>query len=133
MSYQSNLKHRCTVRRLNEVVTDGASNYVWSNVKSDVWCFVDLVPLNSANPYYTPEGGRPSQRAGVIFVEPEANGDCPVISGDVIVTTKGPRGTFKIENILDEVWTPHKLHHYEIGITEVAPQIARKQVSQPGV
>lgn len=130
MSYQSNLKHRCTVRRLQEVVVDGASNYNWTNVKEDVRCFVDLAPLTGVNPYFTPEGGRPSQRAGVLFVSPELNGDCPVISGDVIVTTRGPKGTFKIENILDEVWNPHRLHHYEIGITEVAPQIARKQVSQ---
>lgn len=130
MSYHSNLKHRCTVRRLNEVVVDGSSNYVWRDVKADVRCFIDLSPLTNVNPYYTPEGGRPSQRAGTIFVEPESNGDCPLISGDVVVTTRGPKGTFKIENILDEVWTASKLHHYEIGITEVAPQIARKQVSQ---
>lgn len=130
MSFKSMLKHQCTIRRLTEHVEDGSSNWVLSDHATEVQCFVDLAPLTQVNPYYAPEGGRPTQRAGKVFFAPLANGDCPVISGDFILVTKGPPGTFRIEAIMDDIWKPSKRHHYEIGVTEVAPQIARSQVSR---
>lgn len=130
MSFKSLLKHRCSVRSLDEVVQDGASSYVWIVRLTDVKCRIDLQPLASRDPYFTPEGGRPTERAGMMFFLPNEDDACPVKSGDTIVMTKGPKGTFQIENIIDEIWNGHRLHHFEVGVTEVAPQIARKQVSQ---
>lgn len=131
MSFSGLLKHRMSVRSLVETVKDGSSSYQWSERIKDVRCFVDLAPLTGVDPYYHPQSGRPTNRAGKLFVQPLRNGDSPVRSGDTIVVTKGPSGTFKVENIIDEIWTPHKRHHWEYGITEVAPQLARKQVSNP--
>lgn len=110
---------------------DGSSSYNWQIKATGVRCFIDLQLLTGVDPYFTPAGGRPGVRAGRLFVEPTANGGSPVAAGDHIVITRGPKGTFKIEQIIDEVWTPEALHHFEYGVTEVAPQIARKEVSQP--
>jgi hypothetical protein len=59
-------------------------------------------------------------------------GDIPIRSGDRIVMTRGPVGTFLVEGAFDEAWTPRQRHHIEIGVVEVAGQIARAQYSQKG-
>lgn len=127
MSFQSQLKHRCEVSNLVEVVEDGASSYVFEIKIPDLRCFLDLKALTEVDPYFVPAAGRPTERAGTLFVLPKTDGSCPVKPGDSITITRGPSGTFEINNMIDEIWTPHRLHHYEIGCTEVAPQIARKR------
>lgn len=130
MSYSGLLKHKVEVKELEEFVVDGASTYEWVIKIPELRCFVDLELLSSVDPYFTPAGGRPTERGGKLFVKPLVDGSCPVKAGDTFRVTQGPAGTFKIQNQIDEIWTPHRLHHYELGILEVAPQIARKQVSQ---
>jgi hypothetical protein len=135
MSFRATLKHRCQVLRLTETAEDGVPITDWSPLTdgygNDVTyrCFLDLTFMRRGkDAMWTPEAGRPADRTGVFF----AMGDIPIRSGDRIVMTRGPVGTFLVEGAFDEAWTPRQRHHIEIGVVEVAGQIARAQYSQKG-
>lgn len=129
MSYRSLLKHRCSVIELVESVTDGSPVMTWNVKATDVRCYLDLNFIRKGkDPMWTPEGGRPADRSGVLFLL----GDAPVKSGDHILMTKGPAGTFSLEGAFDEAWQPSKRHHIEIGVVEVAAQLSRGMFSQQG-
>lgn len=129
MSYRSMLKQRCTILELVETIDDGAPNVAWQVKAENVPCLLDLNFIRKGkDPMWTPEGGRPADRSGVIFFL----GDAPIQSGDRILMTKGPAGTFSTEGAFDEAWTPKGRHHIEIGVLEVASQRARGAYSQQG-
>jgi hypothetical protein len=116
------LKQRCTVKRLMDTSINGYSTFGWVDVETNVPCFLDLGFLRMGkDPMWTPEAGRPSDRTGVWFGMPKAN----VMSGDQIVMTKGPSGTFQLEGAVDQVWRPQDFHHLEIGVKEVGRPIAQ--------
>lgn len=110
---------RCTVLRLVVTDVDGAASYDYASVATNVQCRVDLSFLRMGKDTgWTPEAGRPADRTGVAFFMPTA----PIRPGDRIkLETGGVRGTFSLEGNLDEVPDFHgNLHHYEVGVTEVA-------------
>lgn len=133
MSFKSLLKHRCIILRLVETAQDGSPVFEWQPITqadgtTQVRCFLDLNFIRRGkDPIWTPEAGRPSDRSGVLFIT------TPVKSGDRIQMVKGPAGMFEIQGAVDEAWTPSAQHHLEIGVKEVAVQIARGQYSQGGV
>jgi len=115
------LKHRCDVLRLVETDLNGMPQHDWLTVVENVKVFLDLNFIRKGrDPVWTPEAGRPSDRSGVLFVDPGAD----VRSGDRVRMTVGPHGTFQTEGAVDEAWTPTKMHHKEIGVVEVAGLIA---------
>lgn len=84
-------------------------------------CFLDLNFIRKGkDPVWTPEAGRASDRSGVGFFR----GDAPLTAASRIQMVKGPEGTFSVEMAVDEAWTPNRKHHLEVGVTEVAKQIA---------
>lgn len=135
MSYRAMLKHRCQVLRMSESSVDGVPVLGFAPVTDDFHipqvyrCYLDLTFIRRGkDPQWTPEGGRPADRTGVLF----ADGTMPLRSGDRVLMTKGPTGTFQAEGAFDEAWTPQGLHHIEVGVIEVAGQIARAQFTQRG-
>ena len=129
MSYNSLLKHRCTVLSLVETQVDGSPIVAWQATSTNVRCFLDLNFIRRGkDPMWTAEAGRPQDRSGVLFLR----GDQLVESGNRVLMTKGPAGTFSIEGALDEAWQPDKRHHIEIGVVEVAGQLARPGFNQDG-
>ncbi len=124
MSYGGMLKQRCTVKFLQEGFVNGVPTSVWVERATGVKCFLDLNFIRKGkDPMWTPEAGRPSDRTGVLFVA----GSAVVKSGDRIVMTKGPAGTFQVEGAVDEAWRPTSRHHLELGVTEVPSQISKGQ------
>lgn len=124
MSYNALLVHRVTVKRLTETEVDGASTYDWHNVEVNERCRVDLnFQRHGKDPMqWTPEAGRATDKTGVAFFLPTAN----IRPGDRIVVTLGPTGTFLVEGAFEEILGRHgRVHHYEVGIKEVAPAIAK--------
>jgi len=122
MSYRTMLKQRCTVKRLVESEINGYTVFDWVVIETNVKCFLDLNFIRQGkDPMWTPEAGRPADRTGVWFGLPTQD----IWSGDQVVMTKGPRGTFQIEGAVDEVWTPSAAHHLEIGVKEVGRPVAR--------
>ena len=116
------LKQRCSIQRLVEGTTNGYSTFVWQVVQTGVPCFLDLSFIRQGkDPMWTAEAGRPSDRSGVWFGMPTVD----VRSGDQIVMTKGPSGTFQIEGAVDQVWRPGDFHHLELGVKEVGRPIAQ--------
>jgi hypothetical protein len=127
MSFKSLLKHRCTVLELIETSDDGSPVTSYQPKAFEVRCFLDLNFIRRGkDPMWTAEAGRPADRTGVLFLSPAA----PIVSGDRILMTTGPAGTFSIEGAIDEVWRPGSIHHLEVGVVEVATQIARGQFSR---
>ena len=117
MSYSKMLRHRCEILRLVESDIDGMPQHSWLKISEEVRVFLDLNFIRSGkDPRWTPEAGRPSDRSGVLFVDPEGD----VRSGDRVRMTVGPHGTFQVEGAVDEAWTPTKMHHKECGVVEVA-------------
>ena len=93
------LQQRCNIRRLVEGTTNGYVTFTYQTVETNVPCFLDLSFIRKGkDPMWTPEAGRPSDRSGVWFGMPKVN----VQSGDQIVMTKGPSGTFQVEGAVDE-------------------------------
>lgn len=123
MSYRTMLKHRCTVLRLVETQQNGYDVHVWQQVGTNVPCWLDLNFIRQGkDPQWTPEAGRAADRTGVWFGMPLAN----VRSGDRLVMSKGPVGTFAAEGAVDTVWRPKNFHHLELGVKEVAKSILGK-------
>lgn len=121
MSYKAMLKHRATIRRLVASDLDGMPIHTWSVVAGGVPCFLDLNFIRKGkDPMWSPEAGRVSDRSGVLFM----GGTAVIKSGDRITMTKGPSGTFQIEGAVDEAWRPTDKHHVEVGVVEVANQLA---------
>jgi len=114
------LKHRCTVLRLQEAMVNGMPIYDWVPVRTNVPVFLDLnfVRLGK-DPTWTPEAGRPTDRAGVGFFL----GTAPIRNGDQIIMTKGPTGRFSLEAAVDEAWRPSSKHHLEVSVKEVSSQL----------
>lgn len=122
MSYRTMLKQRCSIKRLVETEQHGFVVFDWITIASSVPCFLDLSFIRQGkDPLWTPEAGRPSDRTGVWFGLPKVD----VRSGDQIVMTKGPSGTFQVEGAVDEVWRPGDFHHLELGVKEVGRPIAQ--------
>lgn len=132
------LKHRCRILKMTEESLDGSPVIGWTPVPIDTFsnpspaeyaCFLDLTFIRRGkDPQWTAEAGRPADRSGVFF----ALADIPLTSGDRIQMVKGPAGTFVAEGAFDEAWTPDGRHHIEVGVVEVAGQIARAQYTQNG-
>lgn len=121
MSYRTMLKHRCSITRLVESSTNGYVTFNWVPIQTNVPCFLDLTFIRMGkDAMWTPEAGRPADRTGVWFGMPKVD----VQSGDQVVMTKGPLGTFQIEGAVDEVWRPQDFHHLELGVKEVGRPIA---------
>lgn len=144
MSYNSMLKHRGVVYRLQESNQGGYVSHEWKPVQVPqlddngdpmfddddepltqdltVRCFLDLNFIRKGkDPMWTAEAGRPSDRTGVLFL----TGKDDVRSADRIKMTRGPRGTFQIDGAIDEAWRPTDHHHTEVGVQEVAQVLAR--------
>jgi hypothetical protein len=122
VSYNALLKHRCQILRLTEDSIMGMPTELWKPVAAGVRCFLDLGFIRQGkDPMWTPEAGRPADRSGVLFVR----GDAVIKSGDRIVMTKGPTGTFQIEGAIDEAWQPTRRHHIEVGVVEVGSALAK--------
>lgn len=127
MSFRSLLTHRATLMTTETTVVDGVQSYVWVPVKSNVRCRLDLQYIRSGkDPQWTPEAGRPVDRAGVAFFE---SGE-PVKVGQRLVITKGPIGTYLVGGddlgAVDEVFLGRgsHVHHLEVGVKEVPGPIA---------
>jgi hypothetical protein len=136
MSFQGMLAHRCKLIDSVETSTDGSSTYAWTYLtEADLTthkifrCFLDLNFLRRGkDSMWVEAAGRPQDRTGVVFFP----GNTPVKSGMRIEMTKGPSGIFSIGGALDEAWTPHKMHHLEFGVIEVAAVVKRpNRVNNP--
>lgn len=113
------LAHRCVVLRLTMTNLDGAPSYDYRPVATDQPCRVDLsFHRPGQDRGWTPEAGRPADRAGVCFFP----ADAPVRPGDRIrLVSGGIEGTFQVEGAVSQpVDRFGKLHHTEAEITEVA-------------
>jgi hypothetical protein len=127
MSYRSLLKHRCNVIGLVTTADDGSPVTVWQQKATDIRCFLDLSFIRKGkDPYWSESAGRPTDRTGVLFLM----GDAQIKAGDRIIMTRGPSGSFSIEGAIDETWTPSARHHLEVGVKEVATQLARGALYQ---
>jgi hypothetical protein len=119
VSFESLLSMRCSVLRLIPTDNEGAATYDFHPIASNVQCRVDLAFLRTGKDTgWTPEAGRPADRQGVAFFLPTA----PIRPGDRIKLTQGGVvGTFSLEGNLDQVVDFHgALHHFEVGVMEVA-------------
>lgn len=126
MSYRTMLKHKCNILELTEMAANGLVGLQWSIIDggSNVRCYIDLNFLRRGKDpmlLWTPEAGRASDRVGVLFVDPKAK----IKTGHRVEIVKGPHGVFSVEGAIDEVWTPRKLHHLEVGVQEVGRPIAK--------
>lgn len=119
------LKQRMTVQDLIETVVDGAPTYSYTNIATNVRCFLDLSLIRKGkDPGWTPEAGRPADRSGVLFCNV---GDVVLKPGQRIVITKGsPAGTFEIQGAIDTVPNARKgeTAHLEAFVQEVAASVA---------
>jgi len=126
MSFQGLLTHRMTVKHLEIFDVDGIPAMDWRTVSTGEHCRVDLSFIRSGkDPQWTPEAGRPADRTGVLYVMPASKAKV----GDRLVFTLGPRGTFLVEGVFEEILgRKGTVDHLEIGIREVAPAIASGSV-----
>ena len=117
MAFNNLLKHRCAILRLHETNENGMPVTTWEVVDAGIKCYLDLNFIRKGkDPMWTPEAGRAADRSGVLFVERSSD----IRSGDRVKMSKGPTGTFSVEGAVDEAWQPERLHHYELGVVEVA-------------
>src|SRR5438067_694123 len=113
MSFRAMLKHRCQVLRLAETSEDGMPVLAYQAVQGfggaiEYRCFLDLTFMRQGkDQQWTKEAARPADRRGVLF----ADGAIPLRSGDRVLMTRGPLGTFETEGAFDEAWTPKRRHH----------------------
>lgn len=125
MSYVSMMTHRCNLMELIDTVVNGFSTETWAIVTngSNVRCFLDLNfrRKDKDAPLWTPEAGRSADRAGVLFVDPSA----PLAAGQRLLMLHGPSGVFVVGDVIDEAWTPRRLHHLEVSVTEIGRPIAQ--------
>lgn len=123
MSYRGLLAHRVTIKRSETTIVDGVESFGWVTVASGVPCRMDLQFIRSGrDPQWTPEAGRMEDRTGVGFFL----ADAPVRTGDRVIVTRGPSGTFLLEGSIDEVQGRHgRTHHIEVGVKEVPGPVAR--------
>lgn len=120
MSFNSLLKHRCTVQRNELDLSTGSAELTWTDIKENVPCFIDLMFLRSGrDPVWSPEAGRAAPRAGVAFFHAKA----PIRNGDRIVVTTGPQGTFTLEMSIDEARSPSRLAHLEVFVHGLPAQL----------
>lgn len=128
MSLKSLLRHRCTILRQDIDLASGSPIYQWVEVKTGVRCFVDLNFVRQGkDQLWTPEAGRPTERAGVAFFMSTA----PIKNGDWIKMTTGPSGTFELQAAIDEAWQPTRLHHLEIAVKEIPAAFVSGQNGAP--
>lgn len=140
MSFRSMLRHRCQILTLEETMENGSPVVDWVPISHPVEhplsgqpieyrCFMDLTfQRRGKDPQWTPEAGRPADRQGVFF----ALGDIPMRAGDRIKMTRGPSGIYETTGSFDEAVTPHKRHHIEVGVSEVAAMRTRPHRAQQG-
>ena len=120
MSFRSVLAHRAKVL---ELVVDEFSGYPvheWSPVQVDdedlvIRCFLDL-SKSADDPLWTVEQGRAADRRGRLFCESSA----PLKANSRLLMTKGPVGTFAVQQAIEEAHTPTSFHHLEVAVVEVA-------------
>lgn len=128
MSYKGMLRHRCKILRQEVDLASGSPIYQWVVVKSNVRCFLDLNFIrHGKDAMWTPEAGRPTERAGVGFFL----GNEVVQNGDWIQMTKGPSGIFELQAAVDEAWRPTDKHHLEVGVKEIPKAFANGQIGAP--
>jgi len=128
MSYRGLLKHRCELLEFAETDDDGSVTYDWAVVATNVRCFLDLSLIRKGkDPQWAEAAGRPGDRTGVIFFLPGQT----IKASQRIRMLRGPRGMFKVQSAIDEIWSPDKEHHSEVGVVEVATALTRKEDSQP--
>ena len=128
MRYTSLLRHRADLLRMEQIKVGGLAGAHWVVVESNVRCFLDLTFIRKGrDPIWTAQGGRPSERNGVLFMHPNTD----IRSGDRVRMTRGPAGTFQIEGALDEAWRPTSRHHLELGCVEVGSPLAKGTVPNP--
>lgn len=121
MSYRLMLHHRCSIKRMVEQEVNGYLLMNYATVLTNVPCYLDLNFIRQGkDPMWSPEAGRPADRTGVWFGLPKYD----IRSGDQIVMTKGPSGTFQIEGAVDEAWRPRNKHHVELGVKEIGRPVA---------
>ena len=112
MSYSSLLKHRVDIYRISVEDANGIPVTSWTKTLVSIPAFVDLNFIRRGkDPVWTQEAGRPQDRSGVLFL-PEYT---DIRSGDRIIVTRGPKGSFQVEGAVDEAWRPENQHHMEIG------------------
>lgn len=122
MSLKSLLVHRCEVQRNSIDLSSGSAEMTWRTIKPNVSLYLDLFFLRQGkDPVWTPEVGRPAERAGVAFF----NYNAPIKNGDRILITKGPaKGSyFTLEMAIDEAWTPSRRHHLEVFVKSLPKQL----------
>jgi hypothetical protein len=105
MSFRAMLKHRCRVLSMSESSEDGVPVIGWDYVRTngqpaEYRCFLDLNFIRR---------GKDPQWT------PEAG---------------RPADRTGVFFAFDEAWTPSVRHHIEIGVIEVASQMARVQYRQ---
>lgn len=128
LSYRSMLKHRVTIMRQTVDLASGSPVYGWTEVKTNVRCFMDLNFIrHGKDAVWTPESQRSTERQGVAFFM----GDAPLKIGDWLKVTKGPQGVFSLEGGIDEAWKPERKHHLEVGVKEVPKQFEKGQLPSP--
>lgn len=119
------LRHRGRVKRLVETQVGGMPVHAYEVVGDPdrpLRVFLDLNFIRKGkDPSWTPEAGRPADRAGVLFLM----GDADVKNGDRIEMTSGPAGTFQMDMAIDEAWRPDARHHLEVFVKEVPRQITK--------
>lgn len=118
MSYSALLRMRCNVKRLTETQVDGLVTQTWAIIAggSNVRCFLDLNYIRAGrDPVWTEDSKTAQNRSGILFLPPKILAQ----PGDRIQMVKGPTGVFKIENSVDEAWTPTHRHHQELYVIEV--------------
>ena len=127
MSFLGLMKHRCDIYDLNKTAVDGALELQFVRIATNVKCYLDLAFIRKGkDPMWTPEAGRPSDRSGVLFMLPAVE----IKSGQRIEMTRGPDGQFEILGAIDLLYRGDKAHHYEIGVTERAASLSRRENTQ---
>lgn len=126
MSYNNNLKMYCEVLEQVETRIGSMPTMTWQTVPGAdrVRCFLDLFFIRPGkDPVWNPDTGRASNRAGVLFVKASTD----LVPGNRIKMLVGPSGTFLIDKVIDEAWSPKKptrRHHIEVYVTEVDRALA---------
>lgn len=119
MTLSSMLKDRCTVQRNSIDLSSGSAEMTWTDVQTNVPCFIDLMFLRAGrDPVWAPEAGRAAARVGVGFFKAKA----PIKNGDRIVVTKGPEGIFTLEMAIDEARRPGRRSHLEVYLQSLPEQ-----------
>lgn len=122
------------VLRMTSVTTNGMPSYSWGPVEfvmpgggkiTVFMCRVDVTFVAATrNQQQVIEAGRAPDRIGTIWTGPEML--TLIKPGDRIQLVAGPiTGTFSVDEIPEQVGDYGSLHHLEIGVKEVAQQIAQ--------